>query len=338
MNEVTYDTNREPSVNPSDAETVETSEADALNGGAASSGGSEANALRHGLTAAKHLPKQIEHRSAEILTRLLAERQPKKMDERLLLSDVARRFATLEFIRQCEISALIVGGRNALKIAEATLPPHPGGELIEVGQDDFLMAAVSSEFLEKLIRYRRGHERSLCWSLKYLEMMTASQRTEARRLTVEDCRSQFPDAAACASYLVSRSEREKWRCPRCDSHAARHWLKNRRRWECSNCAAQIGVRHSTVMANSPIPIEKWFWATLLVGSHPGTTTLEIADALNLSRVATAKRIRGAIETALQSPRSLELLMGLPALAARMVASPETSVDFKPILQNETVPT
>ncbi len=336
MSEVTPEPNREFTANHHGEEKVGIPEAETLQGGASSdsNGGSEANALRHGLTAAKHLPQQIEHRTEEILGRLLSERQLVSELDRLHVMNAARRAATLEFIQHCEIAALTVGGRNAHKIAEATLPPQSS---LDVSQDDFLTAAVSSDFLEKVNRYRRGHERSLFWSLNYLGMIAANrQRTEMRRITIEECRRQFPDADACVSYLIARNECEKWRCLRCDSQAVRHWLKNRRLWECGICGCQISVRHTTVMANSPIPIEKWFWAILLVCSHSGTTS-EIAEALELNRLATAKRIRDAIEAALNAQENRELLMGLPALAARMIASPETSVSFKPILRNETVP-
>ena len=132
MIEVALETNREPTVSPHTVQSVRTSEGETLEGCATSSGGSDANALRHGLAAAKHFPRQIELRSAETLARLIAERHPKTELERLVLMDLARRSATLEFLLHCETSALIVGSRNARKIAEATLPPQFGGEVLDV--------------------------------------------------------------------------------------------------------------------------------------------------------------------------------------------------------------
>ncbi len=298
---------------------------------------SAANAIKHGLAAAKHLPGQIRHRSEEIFERLAVEQHPKTELERLLLQDVARRGAFLEFAQHCEISALVVGGRNAQKVADATASGLSDGEEIEVGRDDFLAAAISSDFLEKLNRYRRSHENGFCRALNYLGMITASRNRQIpRQLTVEDVRLRFPDSDSCVQYLISRSQTAEWQCPRCDKRSARHWLKKRLRWECGDCGAQVGLRHGTAMERSSIPLQKWFWAILLLCSNFETSNSQIAEALGLNRIATAKRLRQTVEAAIQSVNSQQLLVGLPALVVRMMESPESSVDSGGILRNENM--
>ena len=78
---------------------------------------SAANAVKHGLAATKYLPTKILRRTEEVFERIAAEQCPKTEIERLLQMDCARRFATLEFAHQCEVSALIVGGQNAQQVS-----------------------------------------------------------------------------------------------------------------------------------------------------------------------------------------------------------------------------
>lgn len=297
-----------------------------------------ANAVKYGLAATKHLPAEILLRTQEISERIAAEQSPKTEIERQLQIVCARQFATLEFAHECEVAALLVGGRNAHQIAAATNSPLTAGGLVEVSGDDFLAAAVGSDYLEKLIRYRRSHETALGRALNHLETFVAMRdKQETPPLTGDQCRRQFPDVESCVRYLTERNAIAEWQCPRCEARSVRHWLKTRQRWECGSCGAQLGLRQGTVMENSPIPYQKWFWSILLISSNKETSAAQIADELDLGRLATAKRIRDAIVAATESPRGLQLLMGLPELAIRMMQSPETSVSSGVVLRNEGKP-
>lgn len=296
--------------------------------------GSSANAVKHGLSAVKHLPDEIEQRHAEIQSRLLKEQQPPSVLEELLWGNIARGFATLEFTQKCEIAALKVGGRNAPKVAEATASET--SDTSEISVDDYLTAASSSEFLEKVNRYRRQHESTIFRSFLRLDQIAAKrEQREVPKITLSEFRRRFPDTATCETYLRFRFERAERCCPRCTSPTRPHWLRKRHCWECRECGLQLSLRHNTVMAGSPLPIEQWFWVIGLVCLEPKSTAARVAETLELNRLATARRMLAAILSAQRSPNCDELLMGLPSILLDNVPLPESSVGFGSVLRNES---
>lgn len=296
--------------------------------------GSSANAVKHGLSAVKHLPDEIEQRHEEIQSRLLKEQQPPSVLEELLWGNIARGFATLEFTQKCEIAALKVGGRNAPKLAEATASET--SDTSEISVDDYLTAASSSEFLEKVNRYRRQHESAIFRSFLRLDQIAAKrEQREVPKITLSDFRRRFPDTVTCEKYLRSRVESSEWRCPRCSSRSPQHWLKTRHCWECPQCGAQFSLRHSTIMEGSRLPLDSWFLAIGLICIDQTTTAAQIAETLGLNRMATARRMLAAILSALRSPNRDERLMGLPAVVFDNVRMPEPSARFDSVLRNES---
>ena len=222
--------------------------------------------MKHGLAAVKHLPDEIEHRCAELQSKLIQEQQPASLLEELLWNSVARGFATLEFAQKCEIAALKVGGRNAPKVAEATTSDI--SDTNEISVEDYLTAASSSEFLDRVNRYRRQHESAIFRSFSRLDQI-ASKREQrlVPKVTLSGFRHRFPDSVTCEKYLRSRFESAERRCPRCSSRSRQHWLKTRHYWECPQCGSQFSLRHSTIMEASRLPLESWFLAghTQLIG-------------------------------------------------------------------------
>lgn len=298
-----------------------------------SAAGSSANALKHGLAAVKHLPDEIEQRHAEIQSRLLKEQQSPSVLEELLWGNIARGFATLEFTQKCEIAALKVGGRNASKVAEATASDISDAN--EISVDDYLTAASSSEFLEKVNRYRRQHESAIFRSFLRLDQIAAKrEQREVPKITLADFRRRFPDTVTCEKYLRSRFESSERRCPRCSSRSRPHWLKTRHCWECPQCGSQFSLRHSTVMEASRLPLESWFLAIGLVCIDQNVTAAQVAELLRLTRLATARRMLAAILSALKSPNRDELLVGLPSIVFDHAPLPESSAAIDSVLRNE----
>ena len=300
-------------------------------------GSIHADGVEDGLAAAKRLPAQISIRAAEINQRLTEQQRPKTELQRILWQQVAHRASSIEFWDSCEASILRVGGRNAARIAEATVSPGSGSSDLpqETSADDYLAAAISSENLEKLNRNRRQHQHGLFRALAFIDVLTTnSEKERFAKLELTDIRRHFPDRITCEQYLISQQVVEQWRCPHCGDGPKRCWLKGRRRWECGQCGSQQGLRQGTIMEHSPLPIEKWFWSILLVCSSLDLSAASLADAVEIARIATARRMLSAILLALQSPDRDRLLMGLPRFLTRLTLSPELNGDLDRILRNQ----
>lgn len=292
---------------------------------------SVADSDKQRLAAAKCLPNEIERRRHELESNLIDENRPKTTAATFLWGEVARNFALIEFHHKSEIAALNVGARNAHRIAESTTSAFNGAE---VTADDIHVAAFSSEFFEKASRYMRQRETALHRSLMLLQAITSNSERPAPKLTIDDFRRQFPDSETCEKYLRVRREKSEWPCPRCDARSRKHWISTRHCWECGRCGGQFGLRHASVMMDSPLSLEKWFLAIGTVCIDHDTTAAQIAEALGIARLATARRMLATILTALRSSNRDDLLVGLPTYVELGAVPPELSGAFTPISQNE----
>ncbi len=284
------------------------------------------------LTAARNLPDRMHQLRLELESSLIEDHQPRLTLERILLGEVARESAALEAMHQTEIAALKVGMRNARKIADATTPG--GVDQVEVTAEDILVAATSNDFYEKTSRSRRQRQVSLFRWLTLLQTVSEKFDKARPKLTADELRRHFPDAESCERYLRSRREVSKWVCPRCHVRSRKHWLAKRRSWECAECGAQTGLRSGSVMADSPLPLGKWFVAIGVVCIDRDTSAPQLADAIGLARVATARRMLSAILTALWSANRDDLLVGLPTYIEVGAALPERSGVFAPNVRRE----
>lgn len=294
--------------------------------------GSATDLGKQRLAVAKCLPDGIEQRSLDLESNLLQDHDPQSTEARILWKDVARQAAALEFVQKSESAAMRVGARNARKVAEATA--SGASHDVEVTADDILVAAYVNEFLDKVSRYRRQRETALFRSLTLLQLITSKSERSVPKLTIEGFRRQFPDSESCEIYLRARREKSEWPCPQCDARSRKHWIKTRHCWECSRCGGQFGLRHASVMMNSPLSLEQWFLAIGTVCINHDTTAAQIAEALGINRLATARRMLATILRALRSPDRDQLLVGLPAYVELGAAMPERSGAFVSNLQNK----
>jgi len=82
---------------------------------------------------------------------------------------------------------------------------------------------------------------------------------------------------ACREALYKIRWPDGFVCPRCGCpHAC--YLENRRRYQCNHCKHQTSPTVGTVMQDSKLPLQKWFWAFYLV-----TTDKRGISALQLSK-------------------------------------------------------
>jgi hypothetical protein len=267
---------------------------------------SRANSIKHGMTATALLPEILQPGRVDFFRRQFEQEiQPRTMLESVVVDELSRHAARLEFSEQAEGAVL----RKGAETISQMLPTCDGGAEVN---DASLCGAVGSKTLDQLTRYRAGHEKGFFRALHAIRELGASQN----RRPCDDAKApgvglHFGDEIACEEFLRKRFDLEFWRCPRCGL-AAGHWLPSRRCWECSKCRLQSGLRLATVMHGSPIALVKWFSAIELLLTDPGISVAEVGRRTRITRKATVRRVVKKIRCAIASRDAPRLLAGLDA--------------------------
>lgn len=147
--------------------------------------------------------------------------------------------------------------------------------------------------------------------LRTIEILIAVQAARRQRATRGSSMPPlgFSDEAACEQYLAERLQRGLVPCPQCGARAG--WmLASRKRRECRDCQHQLGMRSSTIMAHSPVPLRRWFNAIRWVLWQPMINANELGAQIGVTRLATVRFMCKKIRTALASENASERLAGL----------------------------
>jgi transposase-like protein len=264
-----------------------------------------ANALRHGLSAKKFLPKVLQPgRLVELLHGLRNEYRPKTITEEILMREIARHAAALEVTEEAEPAVLRIAAQGLAQFAD----------LAQAASDvDLLLAtAITTEPLDRAARYRRMHERGLQQSIDKLHSLQAARAAEHAD-GEPDVVSRFSSEDDCESYLRARFARQDWRCPRCGGSEG-CCLAKRKVWQCTDCGAQFGLRHGTVFARSALPLTAWFAAISTFAENTSITATELMTVIGVTRAATAQSMLRRIRRAVAEGDVNQGLAGLTAYA------------------------
>lgn len=264
------------------------------------------NAVRHGLTADALLPRVV---GPETIRRhydeLAAEWQPQGATEGILVSEMARHAAALEWAQRVETAIWQLGDRPVDEITAGAII------LTEEVPQELLASGLAGEALDRVTRYRRAHERAFHQALCRLREIQGRRRAEPRSDGHPGGRAggRFASEEACRVFLLDAFRRGRRPCPTCGSRAG-YWLPSRRRWQCAGCRRQRGLREGTVMAGSQLPLAAWFAAIGLLCAFPDASITELAAATGVPRKATLRGMRCKILAAIRSPAASERLAGL----------------------------
>ena len=210
------------------------------------SSGRPPKALAHGFAATVRFPSDgAAARIEERVSELTVEYRPTTFSAKQLVWEVARHSFFLEKIAQAE-QDLLEGDTGALLARIGTSPtncPDPQAAI---------RFAVCSEQAERLMRYRRAHERGFYSGL--LLLRTQHPACDERPASTAPVwpPPEFADESACRDYLVQwQRGSAAFRC-RC---GARDWsvLAARPKLQCTKCRLQVSVRQGTVFAKSRLP-------------------------------------------------------------------------------------
>lgn len=132
---------------------------------------------------------------------------------------------------------------------------------------------------------------------------------------------QFPDEAACASWLSAARWLEGFRCPACGHDRA--WELATKAWtyECAKCRRQTSVTAGTVMHGSKLPLTVWFWAAYLMATHSnGLSARQMWRQLGLGSYKSAWLLCAKLRRAMVNPAR--------ALLSGVVEVDETQVSYR----------
>jgi hypothetical protein len=264
--------------------------------------GPAGNALQHGLTARTILPNELRLRTEHFAAELQRELSPAGCLQSVLVEELARHAAGMEFAGHAEGSILRYCGQQRAQLDTLLDRDAP------LDVDGSFTAAISNQPLERLGRYRRLHERGFYDALSRLRDQQATRQQSTARAQF----ARFHNEEACIDHLFERARRRAGACPRCGERNG-HWL-SRRRWECSTCGLQVGLRFGSVMEGSRLPLRIWFMAIGAVLADPAIRPERLQQAIELPRLGTVRRLLRTIVEAIESPDVDRLLAGLQRLA------------------------
>ena len=100
--------------------------------------------------------------------------------------------------------------------------------------------------------------------------------------TLREFRERFADEADCYEYLIQSRWPEGRICPRCQG---REFWQRSRRWlhPCRTCGFEVSPTAGTLLQDSHMPVQEWFWTGYLVATHtPGLSAKQLQRQLGCS--------------------------------------------------------
>lgn len=118
--------------------------------------------------------------------------------------------------------------------------------------------------------------------------------------TVTEFRDQFPDEAACYSYLQRLRWPEEPYCPRCASRSI--WVMKAPFHRCAACGYDFTVTAQTLFADTRLPLRLWFEAMwYVVNQKQGVSALGLQRVLGVGSYRTAWRWLHKLRRAMVRP-------------------------------------
>src|SRR3954470_15283838 len=126
---------------------------------------------------------------------------------------------------------------------------------------DQLMSQASADGMGALTREARQNSNTF-----YARLRELNQLQEHRHGSVASIGPdiRFASESQCVSYLARRFFLGTQSCRRCGAVQDGCLIAARRCWECGACHTQTCIRYRSVMAQSRLPLSKWFHSIRLV--------------------------------------------------------------------------
>ncbi len=129
-----------------------------------------------------------------------------------------------------------------------------------------------------------------------------------KRFTITEFRERYPDDDVCLHKLFELRFNNLV-CPKCESDKTFTRVKNRRSYQCPNCAFQVYPTKDTVFEKTTTPLTFWFYAIFLqTTTRNGVAAKELERQLNVC-YTTALRMNHQIKK-LMAGKKLGKLSGI----------------------------
>lgn len=201
-------------------------------------------------------------------------------------------------------------------VCATTQPEGSGGDLsLILAESDGLLAGIDARQI--------AHARNLRQTISMAQKLTRSLSAPAALPTLP---RELQTSRGCTNYLHAFQLRSGLKCRKCGGGRFAR-LVVRPLLQCMDCSTQVSCRCRTVMENSRLALPKWFGAIQLMLVRPLITSEELAAHIALSRVETARSLKGRFRWAMRQPIRSTLIAGLdeffstaPAVNARVLDS------------------
>lgn len=139
--------------------------------------------------------------------------------------------------------------------------------------------------------------------------------------TILEFQRLFPDDDACAEYLFESRWPEGFKCPKC-GHGEFYKIEDYDRFECENCGHQTSLTAGTVMHNTKMPLQIWFYGAFLMTTlKPGISATQFQSELGIKSYATAFHMLHHLRAGLVNP-DREPLHGTVEVDESYIGGPE----------------
>lgn len=131
-------------------------------------------------------------------------------------------------------------------------------------------------------------------------MKKQAQNNEPDFNSLLDVVKRFPTEASCREYLEKIRWNDQPVCVHCGSMGKIYRMGDGKTLKCSDCRKQFSVKIGTIFEDSPLPLQKWFFAMFLVTAHKkGISSLQLSRDIQVTQKTAwfmLHRIRHAIQT------------------------------------------
>jgi transposase-like protein len=110
----------------------------------------------------------------------------------------------------------------------------------------------------------------------------------------------FPTEESCHLYLIEKRWGDKPVCPHCGSSRKVYIMNGGKLLKCADCRKQFTVRIGTIFEDSPLPLQKWFFALFIASAHKkGISSIQLSKDIGVTQKTAwfmLHRIRHAMRT------------------------------------------
>jgi transposase-like protein len=94
----------------------------------------------------------------------------------------------------------------------------------------------------------------------------------------------FPTEESCHNFLINKRWGDKPVCPHCGSSRKVYIMQGGKILKCADCRKQFTVRIGTIFQDSPIPLQKWFFALFIVSAHKkGISSIQLGKDISVTQ-------------------------------------------------------